>query len=61
MRNIRRSVLRFLVEDDGPTTPEYAVLISLLVLGVIVAIEGLREAIVRLFGAATEAVQIGGV
>jgi Flp pilus assembly pilin Flp len=60
MRDIRPALRRLLVEEDGPTTPEYAVLLCLIIVALIAAIEGLRDGITRVFESATDAVQLSG-
>jgi len=44
MREFRKSVIRFLLDEEGPTTVEYAMLILLIFLAVLSAITALREA-----------------
>lgn len=38
---LRHHVVRFLREDDGPTATEYAVMFSIILLGMIVAVKAI--------------------
>ncbi len=56
MKSAIQTVKRFLVEENGPTAVEYAVLVSLIILAAITAVTGLGTTLSGLFTDATDAI-----
>ena len=53
-------IRRFLREEDGPTSVEYAVMLSLILLGALVAIEGLGTRVAGTFENVTNRSELSG-
>jgi Flp pilus assembly pilin Flp len=45
-----KKLIAFFKDEDGLETSEYAVMGALIVIGLVLAIEGLRDAIIAAFG-----------
>ena len=45
MKDLPRKLLRFLLEEDGPTTVEYAMLLMMVFLAVLTAINSLGQSV----------------
>jgi len=54
-----QSVKRFLVEENGPTAVEYAVLLGLIIIAAIGAVSMLGTSLTTFFGNASEQVPTG--
>ena len=60
MKNIAKSVKRFLVSEDGPTAVEYAVMLALIVVVCLTAIQTIGTNANTKFGAVGKALAGGG-
>jgi len=53
MKNMIQTVKQFLIEEDGPTAVEYAVLLGLIIIGAITVITTLGTSITSIFTSAS--------
>ena len=60
MKNIAKSVKRFLVSEDGPTAVEYAVMLALIVIVCLTAIQAIGTNANAKFGGVGTALGGGG-
>ena len=56
MKDLSKSILRFLLDDEGPTTVEYALMLLLVLLAVLSAIVSLGQATATSFEASSNSI-----